>query len=156
MAYNPNNAGYDQMFNPQTMMQGSYVMVRWGEKQVCEACLAPHHAMYNHKKQNCPDYKAFNRINNGYSMTVLMNRVPNGMTRRDYVSGEMYRMVRNVFMVTPTVIMGQRKDWRPYLPMVPDDGMALQPWHNRTYESLVAEIEKDLPTFIPPHIGPPS
>lgn len=130
------------------------VAPEWGTRFICVACNeAPVSSLHKHQLQDCSDWNAFNRINNGYKRQFNARQAPATQTQPLRLLGEHYRLIRDALILPPWIIMEQAFNWGPYTPLqVPHNAQGQFWWANRTYEACRLHVMAGLPDTmsIPP------
>ena len=121
----------------------------WGGRFTCVACWR--HGITDierHRKRDCDDWNAFNRINNGYLRQFNMGMAPAHTTAPQVLHGEHYRLVKGTFNLMPHHIMRyQTEDWGPYDPLQAPLGVIAN-WVGRSYNDLLDQVLNVLPPSI--------
>ena len=121
-----------------------------GTTFVCPACLKVHNDLIRHERHDCDHFNALFRLNYGYHLDFCRGpmAVPavQGRTEAYRLSGELYRMMRDRYGLTPEVIMHQTDDWTPYTNMRNLPNRANQPdWENHSYDWQLQRLLATLP-----------
>lgn len=118
----------------------------WGGRFTCVACWRHDITdLERHRKRDCDDWNALNRINNGFVRQFNAGMAPPHHTSPEILLGEHYRLVKGRFNLLPHHIMRyQTEDWGPYDPLEAPPG-ALVSWRGLSYHELLGRVLHSLP-----------
>ena len=126
----------------------------WGALFACEACGTFNiRDIGDHRLRKCPEYSAFNRINNGIVRQFRAGLIPgNANGEPPVINGQEYRYIRDAYNLPGLVIMQQHilsnnPSWGPNDRVIfpqGEDSPALRS-NTHTYMDLVMWLHQQLP-----------
>ena len=125
-------------------------MPELGTAMWCVSCgEGPFLDLRRHQVYACQDYNAHLRLYNGYIRQHANGTAPPNVGPAPFrLLGQIYRMMRDFFGITPAVVMAQDTAWGPYDPIKPLPHTIGAPYDNISYDNCRLVLLNNFPPAV--------